>query len=74
MREAEVIVNAVLEAMVESLRSGSSIEIRGFGSFRLRDRAARIGRNPRTGAKTRVPAKRVCYFKPGKALVEAVNS
>ncbi len=73
-RDAEVIVNAVLEAMVESLRSGSPIEIRGFGSFRLRDRAARIGRNPRTGAKTRVPAKRVCYFKPGKALIEIVNS
>ena len=73
-RDAELIVNAMLEAMTESLRSGSPIEIRGFGSFRLRDRAARIGRNPRTGAKTRIPPKRVCYFRPGKALSEIVNS
>ncbi len=73
-RDAEIIVNAVLDAMVESLRSGSPVEIRGFGSFRLRDRAARIGRSPATGARVEVPPKRVCYFKPGKALVEAVNS
>jgi integration host factor subunit beta len=73
-REAEAIVDAMLAAMTESLRSGSSIEVRGFGSFRLRDRAARIGRNPATGAEVRIPAKRVCYFTPRKALVEAVNS
>ena len=73
-RDAELIVNAMLEAMTESLRSGSPIEIRGFGSFRIRDRAARIGRNPRTGAKTKIPPKRVCYFRPGKALSEIVNS
>ena len=60
--------------MAESLRSGSPVEIRGFGSFRLRDRAARIGRNPATGATVKVPPKRVCYFKPGRALVEIVNS
>ena len=73
-QDAEVVVNAALETMAESLRSGSPIEIRGFGSFRLRDRAARVGRNPRTGARVRVPPKRVCYFKPGRILLEIVNS
>ena len=73
-QDAELIVNAVLETMAESLRSGSPIEIRGFGSFRLRDRAARIGRNPNTGARVNVPPKRVCYFKPGRMLLEIVNS
>ena len=67
-KHAEIIVNTVFESIVESLRVGSKIELRGFGSFRLRDRRARIGRNPRTGARVDVPAKRVCYFKPGKTL------
>ena len=73
-QDAEVIVNAVLEAMVESLRSGSQIEIRGFGSFRLRERAARVGRNPKTMARVNIPPKRVCYFKPSKLLLELLNS
>ena len=72
-RDAEAIVNAVLEAMVESLRSGSSIEIRGFGSFRLRHRAARVGRNPKTGEAVALAAKYVPHFKPGKELRERVN-
>ncbi len=67
-KDADTVVNAMFETMVESLRDGSKIEIRGFGSFRLRDRQARIGRNPRTGVEVDVPAKRVCYFKPGKTL------
>ena len=66
--EAGVIINAALAAMVEALRAGSSIEIRGFGSFGLRQRGARTGRNPATGAAVNVPAKRICYFRPGKAL------
>ncbi len=65
---AEVIVNAVIASMVESLRAGSSIEIRGFGSFGIRHRAARTGHNPRTRKAVHVPAKRICYFKPGKNL------
>ena len=72
-QDAEVIVNAVLDTMVGSLQSGETIEIRGFGSFRLRDRAARVGRNPRTGASVQVPVRRICYFKPGKTLLEIVN-
>ncbi len=54
--------------MVESLRAGESIKVRGFGSFGIRHRAARTGRNPGTEAAVRVPAKWVCYFKPGKKL------
>ena len=54
--------------MADSLRAGESIEIRGFGSFGIRHRAARTGRNPKTGAAVQVPPKRVCYFKPGKRL------
>ncbi len=70
-REAEVIINAVLAAMTESLRSGSTIEIRGFGSFGIRQRRARTARNPKTGAAVDVPAKKVCYFRPGKTLRKA---
>lgn len=73
-RDAGVIVDAVIAAMTESLRAGSPIEIRGFGSFRHRDRGPRIGHNPKTGAKVKVPAKRICYFKPGRILLDLVNS
>ena len=73
-KEAEVVVQAVLDSIVQSLKSGTKVELRGFGSFRLRNRAARIGRNPKTGAKVHVPAKRVPYFKPGKDLKELINS
>ncbi|MCP3963406.1 MAG: integration host factor subunit beta [bacterium] len=73
-QDAERIVAAVLETMVEGLQTGSRIELRGFGSFRLRQRAARNGRNPATGEAVQVPPKRVCYFKPGKVLVELINS
>ncbi len=72
-KDADAVVNATLATMVESLRDGSKIEIRGFGSFRLRDRQARIGRNPRTGAEVKLPAKRVCYFKPGKTLKQILS-
>ncbi len=65
---AEALITATLETMTESLQVGEKIEIRGFGSFRLRQRRARLGRNPRTGEEVQVPAKRVCYFKPGKTL------
>jgi integration host factor subunit beta len=73
-KHAEIIVNTVLDCIVESLRSGSKIELRGFGSFRVRDRGPRIGRNPKTGAKVDVPAKRIPYFKPGKDLKSLLNS
>ncbi len=73
-KDAEVIVQAVLDSIVESLKDGGKVELRGFGSFRLRERASRQGRNPKTGEKVFVPAKKVPYFKPGKDLKELINS
>lgn len=73
-KDAEIIVQTVLDSIVESLQSGEKVELRGFGSFRLRERAPRQGRNPKTGEKVRVPAKKVPYFKPGKELRELINS
>jgi len=73
-KEAEVLVEAFLECLADALKSGESVELRGFGSFRFRKRNARQGRNPKTGALVEVPAKRIPYFKPGKALRELINS
>ena len=72
-KHAELIVNTVFESIVDSLRDGDKIELRGFGSFRIRRRGPRIGRNPKTGAKVQVPSKRIPYFKPGKELKELLN-
>lgn len=73
-KDSEVIVQAVLDSIVESLKNGGKVELRGFGSFRLRERASRQGRNPKTGETVFVPAKKVPYFKPGKDLKELINS
>lgn len=73
-KDAEVIVQTVLDGIVDSLKRGEKVELRGFGSFRLRERASRQGRNPKTGEKVHVPAKKVPYFKPGKELKELINS
>ncbi len=72
-KESEVIVEAIFDSVVRSLRSGDKIEIRGFGSFRTRERQAPIGRNPKTGDRVDVPAKRIPYFKPSKELKDLVN-
>ena len=72
--QAELVVNTALDSLVEALRSGSTIELRGFGSFGLKHRNPRIGRNPKTGDEVRVPAKSVPFFKPGKALKVLLNS
>jgi len=72
-KQAESIVNLVFQTIVDSLRAGRKIELRGFGSFRIRNRGARIGRNPKTGEKVEVPPKRIPYFKPGKELKEQLN-
>ena len=71
--EAEAVVNTVLTSIVRALQEGDKVELRGFGSFRLRLRRARIGRNPKTGERVAVPAKSVPYFKPGKELRELLN-
>ncbi len=72
-RDGEVVVDTIFESVIGALRSGDKIEIRGFGSFRIRQRKPRLGRNPKTGAKVEVPAKRVPYFKPSKELRDLVN-
>jgi integration host factor subunit beta len=73
-KQAETIVNIVFDSIVESLRAGQKIELRGFGSFRLRSRKSRTGRNPKTGEKVEVPSKKIPYFKPGKELKELINN
>ena len=73
-KESEVIVEAIFDSVVRALRSGDKIEIRGFGSFRTRQRQPRIGRNPKTGARVEVPAKKIPYFKPSKELKDVVNN
>ncbi len=72
-RDSEVIVETIFEGVTGALKRGEKIEIRGFGSFRIRQRKPRIGRNPKTGAKVEVPAKRIPYFKPSKELRDMVN-
>jgi integration host factor subunit beta len=72
-KESEVIVEAIFGSIVQSLHDGDKIEIRGFGSFRTRERQARIGRNPKTGERVEVPAKRIPFFKPSKELKDLVN-
>jgi integration host factor subunit beta len=62
-KESEVIVEAIFDSIVRSLRGGDKIEIRGFGSFRTRQRQSRVGRNPKTGPRVEVPAKKIPYFK-----------
>jgi integration host factor subunit beta len=73
-KDSEVIVEAIFDSVVRALRSGDKIEIRGFGSFRTRQRQPRVGRNPKTGARVEVPAKRIPYFKPSKELKDLVNA
>ena len=72
-KHSEVIVDAVFTSIMDALQRGDKIELRGFGSFRIRNRASRRGRNPKTGAKVAVPAKSVPHFKPGKELRELIN-
>jgi integration host factor subunit beta len=73
-RKSAVIVESILESIVKALHSGDKVEIRGFGGFRTRRRQARIGRNPKTGARVEVPAKKILYFKPAKELKDVLNN
>jgi integration host factor subunit beta len=73
-KDSEIVVETIFESIVKSLRGGEKIEIRGFGSFRTRQRKPRIGRNPKTGARVDVPAKKIPYFKPSKELKDLVNT
>jgi integration host factor subunit beta len=73
-KDSEVVIETIFESIVQSLRAGDKIEIRGFGSFRTRQRKARSGRNPKTGEKVAVAAKNVPFFKPSKELKDLVNT
>jgi integration host factor subunit beta len=72
-QEAEEGVNLFFETIREAILRGEEIEIRGFGSFRFRNRAPRKGRNPKTGEKVDVPPKKIPYFKMGKELKALLN-
>lgn len=73
IKDVEIIVNTVFNSMTDSLVGGDRIEIRGFGSFEVRVRQPRQGRNPKTGASVDVAVRRVPFFKVGKELKELVN-
>lgn len=72
-KHSEIIVETVFQSIIDALHRGEKIELRGFGSFRLRRREPRKGRNPKTGDRVDVPPKRVPYFKPGKELKDLLN-
>jgi len=73
-KEVDLIVDTIFNRMTESLVKGERIEIRGFGSFEVRVRGARQGRNPKTGEKVQVNTRRVPFFKVGKELKERINN
>jgi integration host factor subunit beta len=72
-RDVERIVSTVFDEITAALARGDRVELRGFGAFSVKDRSARTGRNPRTGAAVEVPRKHVPFFKSGKELRERVN-
>src|SRR3989442_4134411 len=72
-KQTEAVVNILLNCITEALRQGDKVELRGFGSFRIRNRNPRAGRNPKTGDTGQIPAKRVPFFKAGKHLPERVD-
>jgi integration host factor beta subunit len=73
-KDTEVVVNTIFDSMTDALRTGERIEIRGFGSFQVKIRDAREGRNPKTGEIVRIPAKRTPFFKVGKDLKERIDA
>jgi integration host factor subunit beta len=73
VKEIERVVTAFFDSVIDQLAAGGRVELRGFGAFSTREREARRGRNPRTGAAVEVDAKRVPYFKPGKEMRERLN-
>lgn len=73
-KETELVVNTIFDTITGALAKAEKVELRGFGSFRVRRRNARRGRNPRTGSTVSVPEKRVPFFKVGKRLKELVNA
>lgn len=73
-RESELVVNTVFTSIEDALRSGDKVEIRGFGSFTVRERGPREARNPKSGERVSIPCKKTPFFKTGKELRERVNN
>ena len=73
-KEADVVVETILGSVGKALRDSDGVEIRSFGSFRTRQRAGRLGRNPKTGESVQVPPKTIAYFKPSKEVLESINT
>ncbi|MDO9068656.1 MAG: integration host factor subunit beta [Deltaproteobacteria bacterium] len=73
MKVSEVVVNTIFDSIEEALQSGDKVEIRGFGSFTIRERLGREARNPKSGEVVRIPSKKTPFFKTGKELKERVN-
>ena len=73
-KESEMVVNIVFDSMGDALRKGEKVEIRGFGSFTVRERDAREARNPKSGEIVNIPAKKTPFFKTGKELRERVDN
>src|ERR1700720_115736 len=73
-KESEAVVETIFDSIIAALQADDKIEIRGFGSFRTRQRRGRTGRNPKTGAKVEVPPKKIPFFKPSKELKDFVNN
>jgi integration host factor beta subunit len=72
-KESELVVNIIFDSMADALKAGDKVEIRGFGSFTIRERDAREARNPKSGEIVKIPAKKTPFFKTGKELRERVN-
>jgi len=72
-KESELVVNIIFDSMAKALKDGDKVEIRGFGSFTVREREAREARNPKNGEIVKISAKRTPFFKTGKELKERVN-
>ena len=73
LKDAEIVVDTIFESMIDALAQGDGIEIRGFGSLKVKDRGEREGRNPKTGESVRIPAKKHPFFRIGKELHERIN-
>ena len=72
-KEATVVVQTVVESITNTLAAGEKVQLIGFGTFEVRERAARTGRNPQTGEEIEIPASKVPAFKPGKALKDGIK-
>ena len=73
-KDAEIIIDTIFDTMVEALVKEDRIEIRGFGSFKVKQRGNRDGRNPKTGESVQIPPKRMPFFKIGKELYQRINT